>query len=331
MRICILDSYYPEAIKSMPVDPSCSYESNLAAVLGRQFGTAAFYSDNLRALGHEVIDVITNHPGLMAMRDLESQLAEFKPDVVLLQDLNIEFNYKPSIIAAQLSCPWPGDDKVRRCDVIWSSFPHYIPRIQALGVRAFYLPLAFEHTILDLFPKDLERIHDVVFIGGVGAPSHWAEGMKVLEAVAREIPTFRWWGYGSETLPKDSALHEKYQGQAFGLDMYRILLQSKICLNRHGTIALPFANNMRLFESSGMGAMLLTEDAPNMRDLFEGDEIETYESDFHAVHIIKRCLADPEVTEITGKLGQRRTLRDHTYAQRMKVVLEVLTGTLVTA
>lgn len=341
MRICILDSYYPEALASMPFDPQSTYEIELRKLLDLQFGTFDAYSKNLRSCGWTAIDIISNHKQLQEMwlRDygfgsgdtLGSQLSFYDADVVFMQDLSIQLRYKPRLLAAQLSCPWPGDDKVRQCDVVMTSFPHYVPRIEALGVKAAYLPLAFEHTILDLFPKDLERIHDVVFIGGVGNPSHWPEGMEVLEAVAREIPTFRWWGYGRETLPSDSALHDKYMGTAFGIDMYKILLQSKIVLNRHGTVAEGFANNMRMFEATGCGAVLLTESFTNISRFFDIDECRTYRSTEWAILTIGDILDRWEYCQSTGEKGQQRTLREHTYAHRMKVVSEVLTGMLCPA
>lgn len=318
----------------MPVDPSCSYESNLAAVLGRQFGTAAFYSDNLRALGHQVIDVITNHPGLMAMRSLESQLAEFKPDVVFLQDLNIDLaGHRPPLLAGQLSCPWPGDEAVRKCAILFSSFPHYIPRIEALGVKAVYLPLAFEPSVLE--GPQPERDIDISFVGGVGRDSHWKQGTDVLEAVAAAFPDrFQWWGYGLDRLSPSSPLRACCKGEAWGRKMYDIYRRSKIVINRHGEVAEGFAQNLRMYEATGCGALLLTD---NQTDLFvDGEEIATYSTPEHAVEMLRYYL-DVKIFEVgtdpfeIARAGQRRTLRDHTYTQRMKVVSEVLTGMLCPA
>jgi hypothetical protein len=40
--------------------------------------------------------------------------------------------------------------------------------------------------------------------------------------------------------------------------MYRVLECSKIVINHHGDVA-PWANNLRLFEATGTGALLLTD------------------------------------------------------------------------
>jgi len=351
MKIAILDSYYPEVIKAIPFDPSCSYESQLAAVLGRQFGTAAFYSNNLRALGHECIDIITNHPGLMSMRSLESQLSEFQPDVVFLQDLSIEFNYKPALVAAQFSCPWAGDRNVQKAQIAFTSFPHYVPRIEALGVKAVYLPLAFEPSILDYEQIDVRDVDDVgprfingsvierkrdidiSFVGGVGRSLHWQQGTDVLEAVAAAFPErFQWWGYGLDRLSADSPLRRCYKGEAWGRAMFDIYRRSKIVVNRHGEVAEGFANNMRMYEATGCGALLLTD---NQTDLFEeGNEILTYRSTDDAVQKLRQFADRPPEYSLgrdIAHFGQQRTLRDHTYAQRMKTISEVLTGMLCPA
>ncbi len=170
-----------------------------------------------------------------------------------------------------------------------------------------------------------DRIHDVVFIGGVGAPGHWTSGMRTLHAVAEAIPTFKWWGYGAEHLPVNSALFQKYQGEAWGLDMYRIMLQSKIVLNRHGEVAEGYANNMRMFEATGCGAALLTEASKNLGTFFElahgFHEVAPYASIDEAIETIKLLI---KYGAGLAARGQQRTLRDHTYAQRMKTVSDTL-------
>lgn len=337
MKILLVDTCYPDFLASCPINPAGTYESELQAVLKRGFGTADFYSRNLRALGWDAIDVIANHDDLQFLwanahysgrerqpiLDLQVELTQ--PDVVFMQDLSVPaLRTKPPLLAGQCSCPWPGDDAVKRFDVLFTSFPHYLKRFESLGVKGVYLPLAFEPSVLDGLPAYTERPHDVVFIGGVGNPSHWRYGMQALEHVAR-IPTFKWWGYGVETLPADSPLRAKYQGRpAWGLEMYQILLQSKIVLNRHGEVALGWANNLRMFEATGCGALLLTEEARNLSDFFNEDEAIPYSTPHEAVEAIQYYLRDSVGRVSVAANGRARTLKDHTYAERMKVVSDTL-------
>ena len=332
-RIIILDTYYPEAIRSMPINPAMTYQSNLDAILYQSFGTFDAYSRNLRALGWEAEDCIWNHDQLNNLAGTKHFLL---PDVLFLQDLSIEIQSfmgtaAPIVIAAQCSCPWPGDDNIRKCDVIFTSFPHYVTRIEALGVKAVYNPLAFDPIVIQRvieqgFPQIIEneRPFDVTFIGGVGNPGHWRRGMETLNAVAEAIPTFKWWGYGADLLPSNSALRQKYQGEAWGLNMYRVMLQSKIVLNRHGEVAEGYSNNMRMFEATGCGALLITEKSDNLRALFEKDEALSYGNAEEAVERVNAALHIPNVSAQFARNGQSRTLQDHTYAHRMKTVSDTL-------
>ena len=60
--------------------------------------------------------------------------------------------------------------------------------------------------------------------------------------------------------------------------MYRVLAQSRIAVNRHGDFAGGYAANMRMFEATGVGALLMTESAANLPDFFEpGREVVAYD------------------------------------------------------
>ena len=50
--------------------------------------------------------------------------------------------------------------------------------------------------------------------------------------------------------------------------MFRILASSRIVLNRHITDARQYANNMRLYEATGVGSLLVTDAKENLADLF---------------------------------------------------------------
>lgn len=361
MKIAIVDTYYPDFLKSMPFDANSTYGVELAKLLAKSFGTSDFYSRNLRALGHECIDLVVNHQplqemwarensGIRAGSVLDAQRWAFTPDVVFLQDLSVQV--KPSrlnswVLAAQCSCPWPDDKNIQRCDVIFTSFPHYVKRFEELGVRGIYMPLAFEPRMLlrekikltpsgptqreyvrGLVPDDPRDI-DISFVGGCGRNSHWRQGTDVLEAVAAAFPTrFQWWGYGLDNLPASSALRACYRGEAFGRAMYSIYRRSKIVINRHGEVAQGYANNLRMYEATGCGALLLTEAAANLSDLFSEEECITYSGPEEAVEQIRFYLMDTPEREHLAANGQTRTLRNHTYAQRMKTVSEVLTQAL---
>ena len=107
----------------------------------------------------------------------------------------------------------------------------------------------------------------------------------------------------------------------YGIEMYKLLVQSKIGLNIHADIASKFAVNMRLFETSGVGTALLTDHKENITDLFEpGTEILTYSSPEECVEKANWLLENPIESKKIAKSGQNRCLRDHNYYERAKKV-----------
>jgi spore maturation protein CgeB len=86
---------------------------------------------------------------------------------------------------------------------------------------------------------------------------------------------------------------------------------------------------MRLFEATGAGAMLVTESAPNLSDFFaEGREVVTYDHPDDLMEKLSHYLEHDGERIAIASAGQRRTLRDHTYAQVMARLSEILEARL---
>jgi spore maturation protein CgeB len=83
---------------------------------------------------------------------------------------------------------------------------------------------------------------------------------------------------------------------------------------------------MRLFEATGTGAMLLTDRKKNLSELFEiGKAVVAYSSKEEAAMLVRHYLDHPEEAEQIARAEQARTLRDHTFAQRMQELVPILT------
>jgi spore maturation protein CgeB len=99
--------------------------------------------------------------------------------------------------------------------------------------------------------------------------------------------------------------------------MLRILSESKVVINRHGEVADGYSVNFRLFEGTGMGALVLTERSKNLSDLFAPEaEVLQYSSPAEAARIAKEALENFDEYSRIAKAGQRKTLSEHTYANR---------------
>ena len=107
--------------------------------------------------------------------------------------------------------------------------------------------------------------------------------------------------------------------------MFRQLRDSRVALNTHIDISTHSASNMRLFEATGVGACLLTDWKENLGDLFEPDaEVVAYRDAEECVEKAKYLLAHESRRRDIAAAGQRRTLREHTFASRAALVDAVI-------
>jgi spore maturation protein CgeB len=341
------------------------HQAQLQALTSTCFGTSDFYSYHLNALGCEAKDLvlncvplqqawakangvpfsrlalsiphrlfrlpvlgqfIANLPGLMSVAI--AQIKAAKPDVLYCQDLSFfpsevlqELKQDIKLIVGQIACPLPPESFLKRYDLILTSFPHYVDRLRALGVKSEYFRIGFDTRVLERLgevPKDVEAS----FVGGMSR--NHGKAIPMLEYLAGNTP-IQFFGYGADSLDADSPIRARHHGEVWGLDMYRVLARSHISLNRHINVAENYANNMRLYEATGVGTLLLTDRKDNLGDLFEiGKEVVAYSSQEEAAELISYYLDHPEEAASIARAGQARTLREHTYQHRMQELMPIL-------
>src|SRR6185437_16040570 len=203
---------------------------------------------------------------------LTAQIAEFHPDVILNQEMGYIDNGTLSAIKppgakliGQIAAALPEEKDFGAYDLVISSLPNLVEWFRRRGVPAQINRLAFEPSILDRLGRQPPRDVDVSFVGSL---SNVHKGrIRLLEQIARDVG-LRIWGNGIERLPANSPLHACYQGEAWGRDMFAVLRRSRITINNHLDLAGPWANNMRLYEATGMGTMLLTDAKQNLAEIF---------------------------------------------------------------
>lgn len=156
---------------------------------------------------------------------------------------------------------------------------------------------------------------DVIFTGGF-CEQHRPR-TDFLEEVARRLD-IRFHGYtDGRGFPPGSAIAPGLREPVWGLAMFELLARAKIVLNAHAPWADGWANNMRMYEATGMGACLVTENSPNIRDFFEpGAQAAVYGSAGECVRVVRELLGNRTLRESIARAGQARTLRDHTYRAR---------------
>lgn len=342
-----------------PEVSNLDFETHRALLMEQRFGTSDAYSHNLKRLGHEGQEIITNDDtlqikwsrengirplplprylnyGLKQLMDhdwrykiIRAQVEHIRPDVLYIQEWNILSDafiakLKPlvKLVVGQIASARYHNRTYSNYDLMISSFPHFVEYFRGIGLDARYQPLAFDERVLNHFPPK-KRTKPVTFVGGF-SPETYRWTTPVFEQAAEEIDVDVW-GYGIKSLPSDSAIRRHYHGEAWGLDVYRILSDSLITLNRHGEVSRQYANTMRLYEATGMGACLVTDWKENLHTLFEPDkEIVTYRSANELIEKVNYLQENEREREEIAKAGQKRTLEEHNYHKRIKELLKIL-------
>lgn len=326
-----------------------SYDEQIRQRNGTLFAGSDFYSSNFRALGHEAWEFHVNNgplqtawlkekghtvggrpPVASPLRspiapsnlDLEEiivrQAREVSPDVILNQAVSevesrVLEQVRPycKLIVGQIASPFPENETYSAYDLMISSLPNFVSYYRERGLAAEANLLGFEPAVLD-HVKVSERDVPLSFVGSI--TSDHATRFEMINRLVRETDIKIWGRLVS--VSKLSPIMARYQGEAWGADMFRVLGRSEITINQHIDIAQNYANNMRLFEATGMGSLLITDWKDNIADLFEpGKEVVCYKSTDECLELIKYYSTHEAERAAIAAAGQRRTLQSHSYAQ----------------
>lgn len=117
------------------------------------------------------------------------------------------------------------------------------------------------------------------------------------------------------------------RGTVQGREMFQLFGAARIVLHVAGDVPRGCAGALRLFEATGMGALLLTNDSAALADLFDiGSEVLTFRDAEEARETIGTLAEDPATLERIRLAGQSRTLRDHTPQRRAEQLATILTS-----
>ncbi len=263
---------------------------------------------------------------------LLAQIEEFRPDLVLNQDIfhidtglarRIKAVGNPVLIGQVGLVPPRGGDWAIY-DLMISQLPTVVQSFRALGIRAEVNHLAFEPAVLDALPEAPEADIDISFVGTVSADHQ--QRIALLEAVAGRYD-LKLWGNRPHALPASSPLHRCFQDEVWGAEMYRVLRRSRITLNSHIDLAGREAGNMRLFEATGVGTFLLTDFKDNLDTLFAPDrEVAVWRSIDDCLKVIGRTIGDDTGRAAIARAGHARTMAQHTYRHRAAEILALVEG-----
>lgn len=260
---------------------------------------------------------------------LLAQIKHYQPDVLLIQAMHAFSSHflktvKKDVpfILGQHAANVLSDKMDWSCyDLVISSFPPTLEWFKSKGISAEYHRLGFDPRVLS-YLGNREKIYDVTFIGSFY--NIHSSRVDFLEDLYKHNIEINIWGPDVDSVSHNSPIRRFYRGQSWGRDMHNTFYKSKIVLNHHGDIA-PYANNVRLYEATGVGSLLLTDWKVNLQDLFDDKkEVIAYHSVEECAEFIHHFLEYEQERETIALAGQKRTLGEHTYFHRMEELVEIV-------
>jgi spore maturation protein CgeB len=362
MRIALLADYYVDYLSAFErANAARTADLNFAGhqelLFADYFGSFISYRNHFRRLGHTAELFVANYyllqqkwatehglrivAGRTTKHELAlEQLREFGPDLVFVGSM---FDYYGAFFKAVseitkniftwISCPIPTGLDFSHIRCVLSSIPEYVQNFRKCGVNSELLRAAFDPDVLPEL-GETRRDLPVSFAGALTRGSHESR-LATLEYLIREGVPVQIWGTYSysgkwaafKSLFSGSKVRRHVQPALWGLEMYRTLARSRITLNAHIDVAKKnqMAGNMRLYEATGCGSLLITDDAPGLQALFQPDvELVTYRSNRELATKTRRYLEEPERAAQIAQAGQHACLERHSYSHRIREFEQII-------
>lgn len=253
---------------------------------------------------------------------LHEQIRRWRPDVLLTTDMasfdDAEVRRWKALgcFVAGIGEP-PYSESPRQWgvyDLVLAPSEGMVAFFRSRGTRSELLRFAFHDQHVK---PDAERPIDVSFVGSLSAMH--TRRVQFLEALCRRIPgVLQLWAPTVGHLAQDSPVRIAYRGPAWGREANQIVAKSKIHLNIHHDAAGKYADNIRMYDATGLGALLLTDRKKNLSAIFVvGSEVLDFATVEECHERIDWALSHDEEREGIALRGQARTMRDHTFLRRM--------------
>ena len=276
------------------------------------------------------------------------QIKEFNPDILYISDLGTFSIKQLTIIKEQLKktskmVAWHFtivngfEEHLSLFDEVYTGSKYILNLIKPYSKSVKLLYHAFEPEILNKI-KLQKRYNKLLFAGSIflGEEIH-NNRIDLFGELNKKNIDFDLYGniYGSflpeskkelikffiknDTLQKkryiiEKQIKRKLKPSLYGLSYYNLLSNYSICMNQHVKIAGTGAGNMRMFEVTGVGTCLITDDKVENVDLFLPDEeIVVYKNYDELIEKVNWLINNPYEAQKIAKKGQERTIREHNY------------------
>jgi GT2 family glycosyltransferase len=187
-------------------------------------------------------------------------------------------------------------EKCRSADHVFVAQRDAVHLMRDNGIAASWLPLAFDEQMHS--PRQAAKRWDVCWLAHLNTPPR----VRLAEVLAERYPN-------------------SLIGQRFFDEMAEAYSASRVVVN----LSVRNDINMRVFEAVGCGSLLVTNDLSinGLTELFKpGAHLETYGDLDDLLLTVDRYLEDDVQRERLAAAGRAHALAQHTYAHRMRRVLD---------
>lgn len=216
-------------------------------------------------------------------------------------------------------------------DLFLSSLKSLVVAMSDKGIPAARLGAGFDETLPQRLGK-VEKDLGLTFCGSIGSEDGpHSRRIGIISEVFRKTPVEVWsdsaavLGESRKGILQRLFSKKRVHPGVYGLDMYRVLGRSRMTLNVHIDMAGPEAVNMRLFEATGMGTCLLTDNPSSIGEFFEvGTEVIGFDGVEDLLEKIRHLEAHPAEADAIAARGHARTLGEHTLEKRSRELHDLI-------
>ncbi len=264
----------------------------------------------------------------LAERIVLAQVAEAAPDVTLYTNafspsrpLREETRRLGSRVVVQCTQPLEDLEVLRPADLVMTVSAAREARYREGGIPTRRFRYGFNPAVLREV-GGVPRGASVVFVGQLSA--RHVERRLALAELAGEVPV-EWYGPEADAAGVAGALRDAYRGEAFGLEMYRVLAGAAVGWNHPPDFEPNLFGMFRPLEVMGCGTPLVTRASDaGYGGFVSGHELRVFEDVAEAAAICRALLDDRAGAAELGARGQRRVLEHHSAPEAVADFLDAM-------
>ena len=279
---------------------------------------------------------------------LAMQIAFYDPDIIFVNAGNL-FSYeqlKKAVKKNVFLISWdgyikPSIDLNSKYDLVLTCLDSISSKYRGSGTKSEVLDFAFDKRVLDFITTN--KTETLNFVGNFNYV-HAGRQSFIKSLINKKIDFSLYIGnYNtgnnifSRTMLREILQNKRLKslvstynfqkvnhGGVYGLDMYNAIAQSVSTLNFHGD-EVDKACNMRLFEATGVGTCLITDDKPGLEKFFKaGEEVVVFKNEKDLVDKVIYLQENKAGAEKIGLAGQQRIFSQHLWSHRVIDLLKII-------